>query len=85
MTGRADGRHAGFIGAGAVGPCTAQYVLRDGWRVTVLDPEKPGSGTPGGNTGLIVVSAVTPVAMPVPGRAPRHGNACFASFAADRF
>ncbi len=75
MTRRAGGRHAVPSGAGAVGPCTALSVLRYGWQVTVPDPQKPGSGAPGGTAGRIVAGIVTPV----PGRAPRHGNACFAS------
>ena len=75
MTRRANGRLAVPIGAGAFGLCTALSVLRYGWQVTVLDPQKPGSGAPGGTAGRIIASIVTPV----PGQAPRHGNACFAS------
>ena len=57
-------RRAIVIGAGAVGIATALYLQRDGWRVTVLDPQGPAERTSGGNAGLIATSHVTPVAMP---------------------
>lgn len=64
MTGPSGQKTAVVIGAGIVGLCSALYLQRDGWRVTVIDPEDPGTGASGGNAGLIAVSIVTPVAMP---------------------
>lgn len=64
MTAPSDQKTAIVIGAGAVGLCSALYLQRDGWQVTVIDPEDPGQGASGGNAGLIAVSIVTPVAMP---------------------
>ena len=64
MTGPPGEKTAIVIGAGAVGLCAALYLQRDGWRVTVVDPEDPGTGASGGNSGMIAVSIITPVAMP---------------------
>ncbi|MCZ6524820.1 MAG: FAD-dependent oxidoreductase, partial [Alphaproteobacteria bacterium] len=40
------------MGAGAVGVCTARYLQRAGFRVIVLDPERPGEGASQGNAGI---------------------------------
>ena len=58
------GRRAVVIGGGIVGIASALTLLRDGWRVTVIDPEPPGETTSGGNAGLFALAHVTPVAMP---------------------
>jgi len=63
------GRHAVIVGGGIVGIANALYLLKDGWRVTVIDPEPPGEMTSGGNSGLFALAHVTPVAMP--GMLPR--------------
>ncbi len=63
------GRRAIVIGGGIVGIASALYLLRDGWRITVIDPEPPGETTSGGNAGLFALDHVTPVAMP--GMLPR--------------
>lgn len=57
-------RRAAVIGAGAVGIATGLYLLRDGWQVTVIDPEAPGEKASGGNAGLFAFAHVAPVAMP---------------------
>ena len=57
-------RRAAVIGAGAVGIATALYLQRDGWQVTVIDPEAPGEKASGGNAGLLALAHVAPVAMP---------------------
>ncbi len=62
--GSGAGRQAVIIGGGIVGIANALYLLKDGWRVTVLDPEAPGETTSGGNSGLFALAHVTPVAMP---------------------
>ena len=62
--GSGAGRRAVVIGGGIVGIASALYLLRDGWRVTVIDPEPPGETTSGGNAGLFAFDHVTPVAMP---------------------
>lgn len=55
-------RNAVVIGAGIAGISTALYLRRDGHRVTVLDPEPPGSMTSYGNAGLIATYATIPTA-----------------------
>lgn len=58
------GRGAVVVGAGIVGIATALYLQRDGWSVTVLDPEPPGEGGASfGNAGLIATHIVQPLAM----------------------
>ena len=59
-------RHVVVIGAGIVGACTALALLRDGQRVTLVEPEEPG-GTQAasfGNGAWISPSSVVPVSMP---------------------
>ena len=57
-------RRAAVIGAGAVGIATGLYLQRDGWQVTVIDPEAPGEQASGGNAGLLALAHVAPVALP---------------------
>ncbi|MDX1711582.1 MAG: FAD-dependent oxidoreductase [Rhodovibrionaceae bacterium] len=52
------------IGAGAIGVCSALYLLRDGHRVILLDREGPGEGASFGNAAVIGEEAVIPVATP---------------------
>ncbi len=40
------GRHVAIIGAGAVGVISAIEALRDGHRVTLIDPGEPGGSRP---------------------------------------
>jgi D-amino-acid dehydrogenase len=57
-------RNAAVIGAGVVGICTALYLQRDGWHVTLIDPHPPGeTGASFGNAGLIATHIVQPLAM----------------------
>jgi D-amino-acid dehydrogenase len=60
----AETRRAVVIGAGAVGIATGLSLQREGWQVTVVDPEAPGEKASGGNAGLFALAHVTPVAMP---------------------
>lgn len=56
--------HALVIGAGVVGLGTAWSLLRDGWRVTVVDAGRPGDGASGGNGAQLSYSYVQPLADP---------------------
>jgi D-amino-acid dehydrogenase len=56
-------RSAIVIGAGVIGLSTALYLQRDGWHVTIVDPEPPGeAGASFGNAGLIATHIVQPIA-----------------------
>lgn len=63
MTGERDG-HVTVVGAGVVGAATALHLVRDGWPVTVVDPEAPGSQTSYGNAGAISPQSINPMAGP---------------------
>jgi D-amino-acid dehydrogenase len=57
--------HVVVVGAGIVGLASAQALVRDGWRVSVVDaggPERDGASF--GNAGLVVPSHVVPLAQP---------------------
>ncbi len=62
----ADARdgHVTIIGAGIVGASAALHLLQDGWRVTIVDPEAPGSQTSYGNAGAISPQSINPMAGP---------------------
>ncbi len=53
------------VGAGIVGVACAEWLRRDGHRVTLIDRNEPGEGTSHGNAGILARAAVVPV--PVPG------------------
>jgi D-amino-acid dehydrogenase len=53
-----------IVGAGIIGCATALTLAAEGHRVTVFDPDSPGSGTSSGNAGAIVTGSVTPTATP---------------------
>lgn len=59
-------RHAVVIGAGAVGCVTAIEAVRAGLRVTLIEPETPGSphATSYGNSGWLSTHSVIPPATP---------------------
>jgi D-amino-acid dehydrogenase len=59
-----DRRSVAVIGAGIVGTVCANYLLRDGHQVTLIDREAPGTMTSFGNTGGISPASVVPIAMP---------------------
>jgi D-amino-acid dehydrogenase len=56
--------HVVVVGAGIVGLGTAWALARDGWRVTVVDRDQPGSGASGGNGAQLSYSYVQPLADP---------------------
>lgn len=64
MSAAAGTRHAVVVGAGAVGIATALYLRREGFAVTVLDPQGPGEGASLGNAGILATGSVIPVGTP---------------------
>ena len=60
------GRHVAIIGAGAVGVISAIEALRDGHRVTLIDPGEPGGEQAAsyGNAGWLSSHSVIPPAEP---------------------
>ncbi|MBM3539504.1 MAG: FAD-binding oxidoreductase [Alphaproteobacteria bacterium] len=52
------------LGAGIVGACVALVLQRAGRAVELFDPAPPGSGTTGGNAGLISADSCMPLALP---------------------
>src|SRR5688572_16595352 len=52
------------LGAGIVGLCTALYLQRDGFAVTLMDRDEPGGGCSSGNAGMIQTGSVVPLARP---------------------
>jgi glycine/D-amino acid oxidase-like deaminating enzyme len=59
-----SGKHIVVVGAGVVGACTAIYLQREGFRVTLIDKGAPGEGASLGNAGCLNASSVVPVSMP---------------------
>jgi D-amino-acid dehydrogenase len=57
-------KHAVVIGGGVVGVCAAWYLLRDGFKVTLVDKEHVCAGCSHGNAGWIVPSYSVPMAAP---------------------
>ncbi len=53
-----------MVGAGIVGLSVAWALVRDGWTVTVFDPNPPGSGASFGNSGSLSSGSVVPLAVP---------------------
>jgi D-amino-acid dehydrogenase len=56
--------HVAVIGAGIVGICSAAFLQREGFRVTFVDAEEPGTMTSFGNAGAIWPHGVVPMALP---------------------
>ena len=53
-----------IIGGGVIGLCCAYYLHQAGCRVALLEKDSLGSGSSGGNAGLIVPSHFMPLAAP---------------------
>ncbi|MBR1146168.1 FAD-binding oxidoreductase [Bradyrhizobium sp. AUGA SZCCT0431] len=60
----ANSRSAVVIGAGPVGVCSAIYLQKEGFDVTLVDPRGPGEGCTGGNTGCFGFGYCAPQATP---------------------
>lgn len=52
------------IGGGIVGVCCALYLQREGYRVTMVDPQAPGDSTAKWSCGQMAVSEVIPLSKP---------------------
>jgi len=52
------------IGGGVIGVCSAYYLVREGWAVTLVEKGDVGAGSSYGNAGLIVPSHSVPLAAP---------------------
>jgi D-amino-acid dehydrogenase len=52
------------IGSGVIGTATAHYLLRSGWRVTLIERGTLGGGSSHGNCGLVCPSHILPLAEP---------------------
>ena len=59
-----SGQQVAVVGAGIIGCCCALELHQRGYRVTVIDPEPPGSGASKGNAGGIAPAEVLPLASP---------------------
>src|ERR1700749_129068 len=61
-----SGRHVVVIGAGAIGVISAIELLRDGHRVTIIEPAAPGGEQAAsyGNAGWLSTHSVIPPAEP---------------------
>lgn len=53
-----------ILGGGAIGVCSAYYLLRRGYSVTLIDKGEVGAGSSYGNAGLIVPSHSIPLSAP---------------------
>ncbi len=58
------GGHVTVIGAGIVGTCSALYLQREGFDVTLIDRGGPGEGASLGNAGSLGVASIPPGSMP---------------------
>lgn len=58
--------HIAVIGAGIVGAATAVELLKDGHRVTIIEPETPGGRQAAsyGNSGWLSPASIIPMSMP---------------------
>jgi D-amino-acid dehydrogenase len=57
-------RHVIIVGGGVIGTACAHYLVRTGFRVTVLDADRMGQACSHGNCGLVCPSHVLPLAEP---------------------
>ena len=69
-----------IIGAGITGLSTACHLIRDGWKVAVLEAGEVGSGTTGSSTGNLYV----PVGLRLYTIEQKHGNGALRQVAAAR-
>ena len=53
-----------ILGAGIVGLACAWHLHQQGYEITVMDPELPGTGASSGNAGLLANFAIEPLAHP---------------------
>ncbi|HJY13851.1 MAG TPA: FAD-dependent oxidoreductase [Flavobacterium sp.] len=53
-----------IIGGGIIGLCSAYYLAKDGFEVTIFDQSEMNDGCSYGNAGMIVPSHIIPLAQP---------------------
>ncbi|MGB0087687.1 MAG: FAD-dependent oxidoreductase [Rhodomicrobiaceae bacterium] len=58
------GKHIAVIGAGVVGLAIAVKLRREGYRVTIFEPDEPGSHTSAGNAALIMTAQISSLSQP---------------------
>src|SRR5438067_9226836 len=58
------GKQVVIIGGGIIGTACAHYLVKSGWRVTLIDRAEFGRGCSHGNCGFICPSHVLPLAVP---------------------
>lgn len=61
---QANPRKVAVLGAGMIGICSALWLQREGFTVTIIDPNPPGSGSSYGNAGGFSPASVVPMSMP---------------------
>lgn len=59
-------RHIAVIGGGIVGACTALALLKDGFEVTIIEPQQPGGehAASYGNGAFLSPASIIPMSMP---------------------
>ena len=57
-------RQAIVVGAGIVGVCSALYLQREGFRVTLIERDEPGDACSAGNAGNLGTSSCVPYSLP---------------------
>jgi D-amino-acid dehydrogenase len=57
-------KKVGVIGGGIIGLCTAYYLAKEGYEVSVFDASDMSDGCSYGNAGMIVPSHIIPLAQP---------------------
>jgi D-amino-acid dehydrogenase len=68
----AAGNDAIVVGAGIVGVCSALWLQRTGFRVTLIDRDPPGEGCSSGNAGNLGIASCVPNGVPgILSRVPR--------------
>jgi D-amino-acid dehydrogenase len=64
MTTNSTERHVVVVGGGVIGTACAYFLMRSGWRVTLIERAGIGQGSSHGNCGLVCPSHVLPLAEP---------------------
>lgn len=64
LTASPPARQAVVVGAGVVGTCCALSLLREGFRVTLIERDAPGEACSAGNAGRVAVGLCIPWSLP---------------------
>lgn len=57
-------KHVSIVGGGIIGLCTAYYLSKEGYEVSIFDSTDLSDGCSYGNAGMIVPSHIIPLAQP---------------------